>query len=179
MLKDNFFYLCTKKNKLMEKKIRIKSLLLLLVAVIFFSSCSTLSVDKLPKISSQKIENFKFISATNINITIAVSLENQKNKSYQIKDLEGKVYRKGKLFANIVLVEPIKIEPLYLGIVRASFNIKLLDANSALMMGLSGFNNLNLDDFTADILTTAKVGCLKKKINLKNYPVKVIISYLE
>lgn len=152
-----------------------KNLLLLVASIFLFCNCANYkNID----VTDVELTNVKMTSVAKYNVAAAFEVNNPTGTKFILKDCQGVVFKSGVPFADVVMEEEVVVPSRGSYSVEVKGVISLRDPLGALIMGLN-FKSLDMSQFTVNVTGTVKGGAIKKKVEIKDMPLKRLYNFVK
>lgn len=150
-------------------------LLLLASVIILFTGCTDYSQIKIDGVSMDKV---RFNGTASASIVLKVQVDNPTSRTVAVESVDAVLLREGREFARFSLDDRAVALP---GRSEASLPVRasVVDPVGIITAGLN-FKSWDMDNFTVDgRLVLSLDGKMKKKVKLRNVPLKDIVNSIK
>ena len=152
-----------------------KNLLLIVASIFLFCNCANYkNID----VTDAELTSVKMTSVAKYNVAASFEVYNPSGTKFTLRDCSGVILKGGVPFADVVMMEEVVVPSRGTYNVEVKGAISLRDPLGALIMGLN-FKSLDMSQFTVNLSGTVKGGAIKKKIEIKDMPLKRLYNYVK
>lgn len=152
-----------------------KFLILTALCALFLCGCSGY---RQVEISGVQVQKVKLVSTSDVDLDLAVEVDNPTRSTFTVSDLEGMLSRNGAAFARVTLREDAVVYPRTVADAELRCRIHLLDPLAVLVMGLD-FRSWKPEEFRLDLAATVRSGAVKKKFRMQDVPVAQVLNRIK
>ncbi len=131
------------------------------------------------QIENVALKSFQFKATSSARIVSVIEVENPTKYTIELKDMDAKLLKEGKVFASFTLVETSSVQPFSDTKVEVTIDAKVTDPLAVITTGLD-FKNWTTEDFCIEgKMVLATDGKSKKTVKLKQTPLDTVLSYFK
>lgn len=153
----------------------MKRILIFIILTLLLGSCSP--INKMD-VSVKHLDAFKLYSTSKADLSFTVNINNPTKSTITLDKFEGLISKDDRSFSEFVLMEPISLDPYFIGEKNVTLRIDLLDPLALLSIGLN-INTWDMSSFTVDgdVILFTESG-YKKTFRIRKMTLKKILKIL-